>query len=413
MSIKNSAGFLRERRSQLILNSDKKIQLKISERLQTEVLYLCSRINSVEWSGTLFYRIEEGGIDQEKCTIVAEFVYLQNIGTSTYTEYEFGSEYFKLLMEHPELMDMKQGHIHSHQHMQVFFSGTDNAELIDNAPNHNYYLSLIVNNANEMCANLAYQVKEISTINSTVVKYFEKRNELGELVKSESVETIVPSEKIESVVYYYECDIIKPSTVLEIEPRYTSVRAAIPVTPVYGNNWTPGTYGKKGGSLIIPVYDENIGIFDNDNPKELNKKEKRLLKGELEQMDIFDYSTTEPLVNKKGLTKIKGKDDLRINSFMIALLSTSRSEKNLNTVIDRLDTMLDSKPAIDNYVNLLENMILSAYIAEFTEDTQLEKVSFVIDRGVELLQDYSNDYYHLVFPISKELKQLSRRWKTL
>ena len=40
----------------------------------------------------------------------------------------------------------KVGHIHSHNVMRVFFSGTDMDELHDNAPSHNFYVSLIVNN---------------------------------------------------------------------------------------------------------------------------------------------------------------------------------------------------------------------------------------------------------------------------
>lgn len=44
------------------------------------------------------------------------------------------------------LEECRIGHIHSHNTMGVFFSGTDWGELEDNAPNHNYYLSLIVNN---------------------------------------------------------------------------------------------------------------------------------------------------------------------------------------------------------------------------------------------------------------------------
>ena len=38
----------------------------------------------------------------------------------------------------------------------VFFSGTDWEELEDNAPNHNYYLSVIVNNKLEIVGKLCY-----------------------------------------------------------------------------------------------------------------------------------------------------------------------------------------------------------------------------------------------------------------
>lgn len=48
--------------------------------------------------------------------------------------------------------------------MSVFFSGTDTQELVDNAGNFIYYLSLIVNNKGEMCAKIAYY----ATINSDI-----------------------------------------------------------------------------------------------------------------------------------------------------------------------------------------------------------------------------------------------------
>ena len=38
----------------------------------------------------------------------------------------------------------------------VFFSGTDWSELEDNASNHNYYLSLIVNNFMDFCAKVCF-----------------------------------------------------------------------------------------------------------------------------------------------------------------------------------------------------------------------------------------------------------------
>lgn len=46
--------------------------------------------------------------------------------------------------------------IHSHNTMKVFFSGTDMAELEDNSPSHNFYLSLIVNNAMDFTAKVSF-----------------------------------------------------------------------------------------------------------------------------------------------------------------------------------------------------------------------------------------------------------------
>ena len=62
-----------------------------------------------------------------------------------------GINVVKFMAKHnaPE-KNWKVGHIHSHHSMSVFFSGTDEAELRENSANHNFYLSIIVNNKHEI-----------------------------------------------------------------------------------------------------------------------------------------------------------------------------------------------------------------------------------------------------------------------
>ena len=78
-------------------------------------------------------------------------------GTSAYTEYEFTEDVIEYQMSNPERLEWKKGHIHSHNSMETFFSGTDMSELNDNSEFHNYYLSLIVNNAFENTAKVAFR----------------------------------------------------------------------------------------------------------------------------------------------------------------------------------------------------------------------------------------------------------------
>lgn len=54
--------------------------------------------------------------------------------------------------------------IHSHNKMDVYFSSIDMEELNDNSEEHIYYLSLIVNNKNEMCAKVSRVVQMKSII---------------------------------------------------------------------------------------------------------------------------------------------------------------------------------------------------------------------------------------------------------
>lgn len=54
--------------------------------------------------------------------------------------------------------------IHSHNKMNVYFSSVDMEELNDNSEEHIYYLSLIVNNKNEMCAKVSRVIQMKSNI---------------------------------------------------------------------------------------------------------------------------------------------------------------------------------------------------------------------------------------------------------
>lgn len=163
------------------------------------------------------------------------------------------------------MKDYKRGHIHSHNTMSVFFSGTDNSELVDNAPNYNYYVSLIVNNRNDMMARVAFVTKVKSLDKKTFVF---KGNE-GEDIVVENAEQAKEEEK----VYYYDCDIQveESSDVVEKElvARLAEVRAkkaaAVPSTSKlsyeeaidkFGTNrwagnqdarWNSGSNGGYGG----------------------------------------------------------------------------------------------------------------------------------------------------------------------
>jgi proteasome lid subunit RPN8/RPN11 len=87
-----------------------------------------------------------------------------NKGSKAFTEYDFSDKaLIDYRMDNLESHDWKIGHIHSHNTMRVFFSGTDMSELIDNSEFHNYYVSLIVNNFMETTAKVAFRGEPISS----------------------------------------------------------------------------------------------------------------------------------------------------------------------------------------------------------------------------------------------------------
>ena len=130
------------------------INLVMPEKVYNQIQYLCREIAKEEWSGILFYKIEGSIQDIENFKIILEDILPLNKGTQAYTEYTFDERVIEHMEENEHLEECRMGHIHSHNTMGVFFSATDWSELEDNVVNHNYYLSLIVNNFMDFCAKL-------------------------------------------------------------------------------------------------------------------------------------------------------------------------------------------------------------------------------------------------------------------
>lgn len=128
----------------------KKPTLLIEKALHEKIIYLCSRISSVEWSGVLFYEME--GTLGEDLKIIAKDLLLLNIHAATYTEYENDTTDIPAYMVEHGLTHAYQGHIHSHNTMATFFSGTDTTTLKEEGAKRPHFLSLIVNNANQYTA---------------------------------------------------------------------------------------------------------------------------------------------------------------------------------------------------------------------------------------------------------------------
>ena len=77
--------------------------------------------------------------------IIAEDVYLMDIGSGAYTEFKTDFDVFQYQVNNG-LLECYIGLIHSHNRLASFFSGQDVFTLGDNAPDMNRFFSLIVNN---------------------------------------------------------------------------------------------------------------------------------------------------------------------------------------------------------------------------------------------------------------------------
>lgn len=213
------------------------------EKVLHQIQYLCRDIAKVEWSGILFYKVEGSIKDPANMKLILEDILPMHKGTQTYTEYTFDERVVEHMMDNEHLEDCKIGHIHSHNTMGVFFSGTDWSELEDNAPHHNFYLSLIVNNFMDFCAKVCFIAEPKSLI---------AKDEAG----TEYNFGIASSTDKKLVVY--DCVISSPTTEINVSEDFKqkvegiikdAANRVTPVTPVA--NYSGTIYGGmySGGSV--------------------------------------------------------------------------------------------------------------------------------------------------------------------
>lgn len=158
------------------LELSNKPTLYITKKLKRQIDYLHSKVGKAEWSGELITR-EEGVITElDSWKVIAEDIFLVDIGSSAYTEYEVDKGGFKsadIVQMYDSFPGMLEGthknhHVHSHQSFGCFFSGTDWSQLEDRGVIHNYFIMLIVNFAGDWIAKCAFKGKRKITTSPTL-----------------------------------------------------------------------------------------------------------------------------------------------------------------------------------------------------------------------------------------------------
>jgi len=139
-------------------------KLIIPARVEEKIRFICNKVWNVEWSGTLFYTYT-GSFEDNNLTITAKDIYVMDIGSQAYTEFDMSPDVIGYMTEHRELLDCQMGLIHSHNNMSTFFSGTDINTLKDEGKDRNHFVSLIVNNAGSYTAAITRKMHSIRVIN--------------------------------------------------------------------------------------------------------------------------------------------------------------------------------------------------------------------------------------------------------
>lgn len=131
-------------------------KLIVSKLAQLKIREWCYNFPTKEWSGTMFYKVE-GNFEDGSLTITCVDIYVSDIGSGTYTEFDHTSDIVNYQIEN-NLLDCFTGLIHSHNQMNSFFSGTDRSTLIEEGMTMPHFVSLIVNNAGKYTAKITRRV---------------------------------------------------------------------------------------------------------------------------------------------------------------------------------------------------------------------------------------------------------------
>lgn len=223
-------------------------KLIIPAEVERKIRFACQKVWSTEWSGTLFFT-HEGSFENNDLVIRCVDIYIMDIGTQAYTEFDMNPDVIAYMCENPELLDCQMGLIHSHNNMSTFFSGTDTATLKEEGRDRNNFVSLIVNNAGSYTAAITRRVKSKQVKESVSYEFF------GDGEKHDTKEYVSSADEIEWFYLKIEKEgenYSFPDMAARLEEikQAKAERAKKAQTPVYQGGYKPviaNSYGTKAG----------------------------------------------------------------------------------------------------------------------------------------------------------------------
>ena len=212
----------------------------IPEEVEKKIRYTCQRIWKDEWSGTLFYK-PEGSFEDGTLAIRCVDIYVMDIGTAAYTEFDMSPDVISYMTDNPDLLDCQMGLIHSHNNMSTFFSGTDTATLKEEGIDRNHFVSLIVNNEGTYTAAITRRLKSTKVIEE---QFSYPTFEDSEIVDSKSYE--VENEELQWFYLKIEFERAEESFCKELDARLDEIKKAKAAKAAQKPAYTGG-YGGYGG----------------------------------------------------------------------------------------------------------------------------------------------------------------------
>ncbi len=341
-------------------------KLIIPAEVERKIRFACQKVWSTEWSGTLFFT-HEGSFENNDLVIRCVDIYIMDIGTQAYTEFDMNPDVIAYMCENPELLDCQMGLIHSHNNMSTFFSGTDTATLKEEGRDRNNFVSLIVNNAGTYTAAITRRVKSKQVKESVSYEFFgngEKHDTKEYVSSADEIEWFYLKIEKEGENYSF------PDMAARLEEikQAKAERAKKAQTPVYQGGYKPviaNSYGTKAG------------------PANLVKKEAD--RKDLNQRTLFD--NVDDLPFEEGYEIPYGQvtfDKATIKSLVLQLITGSviisnDSKNDIQKWAKSMPSLYQKrfgkgKLGMDNFELWAETY--SEYLTWYVTDEKLEQLGF-------------------------------------
>lgn len=239
-------------------------KLIIPAEVERKIRFACQKVWSTEWSGTLFFT-HEGSFENNDLVIRCVDIYIMDIGTQAYTEFDMNPNVIAYMCKNPELLDCQIGLIHSHNNMSTFFSGTDTATLKEEGRDRNNFVSLIVNNAGTYTAAITRRVKSKQVKESVSYEFFgdgEKHDTKEYVSSADEIEWFYLKIEKEGENYSFP-DMAARLEEIKQAKAERAEKAKKAQTPVYQGGYKPviaNSYGTKAGPA-------NLVKKEDDKPK--------------------------------------------------------------------------------------------------------------------------------------------------
>lgn len=325
--------------------------------VKAKIKLLCSKISTIEWSGILVYDIEGDITNPKECRILLKDIVPMDKGSSSYTTYKLDPKIvMDYYMQNPENMDYSIGHIHSHHNMAVFFSGTDTDELHENAPNHNLYLSLIVNNKGEYACKLVF----LGEVREACISFLDK--------DGESV-SIGGGNSTEKKLVVYDCNIIEEVLTPELDKTFLEgvERIMKPKTVTYG----------RGAGVGFPSHRHGRNVASQGFRN--NQRSQKFTIDTFEEIDDIYDSFDNPLYFHRWsqgqyLDEQEIPTLLRANEFVMQCLTLSKALEKETDISGIADAMASIFPtmSVDKVMQNISDRFFVVYGQIYPEDLDYE-----------------------------------------